>query len=347
MIVRTLAFALGCAACPGCSSQKTPAGAPEAAELLARFEPSPGEVVDVMLNLAAPTSKDVVYDLGCGDGRIVIEAAKRFGAHGVGLDIDPSLITLARERAREAGVGHLVELRVEDVLKADVSPATVVMLFLSPRGNAKLEERLRTQLRPGSRIISHCHPMEDWAPDKTIPVTAGGREHTVYLWTVRGAEVAPSLGPFVPTPMPVVRKMLEVAEVKPDDVVYDLGCGDGRIVIEAARAYGARGVGIDFDLRLCKEARERAAREGVSERVEIRHEDLTGSDFSDATVVALYLLPQSNEALRPKLAKLKPGTRIVAHQFPIGDWKPLRAERMWIRGKSERDVGYLWRGCER
>ena len=142
--------------------------------------------------------------------------------------------------------------------------------------------------------------------------------------------------------MPVVRKMLDLAGVGPGDVVYDLGCGDGRIVIEAAKEYGARGVGIDFDLRLCKEARERAEREGVADRVEIRHEDLAKSDFSDATVVALYLLPKSNELLRPKLEALKPGTRIVAHDFAVGDWKPVRSEVFWLHD-AERHTVYLWR----
>jgi SAM-dependent methyltransferase len=137
--------------------------------------------------------------------------------------------------------------------------------------------------------------------------------------------------------------MLEMAGVTANDVVYDLGCGDGRIVVEAAKRYGARGVGIDIDIQRCKEARERAESAGVSRLVEIRHEDVLESDFSDATVVTLYLLPAANQRLRPKLEALKPGTRIVGHDFGIGDWKPLREEVVWVhdtdRQSSISEVG--------
>lgn len=128
--------------------------------------------------------------------------------------------------------------------------------------------------------------------------------------------------PFVPTPERVVAKMLEVAKVGPKDVVYDLGSGDGRIVIAAAKK-GARGIGIDIDPERIREARENARRAGVTKRVEFRESDLFKADFSDATVVTLYLLSGVNLKLRPKLlAELKPGTRIVSHGFDMGDWKP-------------------------
>jgi SAM-dependent methyltransferase len=150
------------------------------------------------------------------------------------------------------------------------------------------------------------------------------------------------LAPFVPTPMPVVIKMLEMAKVTESDVVYDLGCGDGRIVVEAAKRCGARGVGIEYDLRRVNEARDLAEREGVSDLVEIRHEDVLESDFSPATVITLYLLPASNERLRPKLRALKPGTRIVAHDFGIGDWKPIQKESFWLH-EVDRHTVYLWK----
>ena len=128
--------------------------------------------------------------------------------------------------------------------------------------------------------------------------------------------------PFVPTPERVVAKMPEVAKVGPKDVVYDLGSGDGRIVIAAARR-GARAVGIDIDPERIREARENARRAGVGKRVEFREGDLFKADFSEATVVTLYLLSGVNLRLRPKLlAELKPGTRIVSHGFDMGDWKP-------------------------
>jgi uncharacterized protein (TIGR03000 family) len=128
---------------------------------------------------------------------------------------------------------------------------------------------------------------------------------------------------FVPTPAPVVDKMLEIAKVTKDDIVYDLGCGDGRIVIAAAKKYGARGVGIDIDPVRVKKARANAQREGVEKLVEIRQGDaLKTPDVSKATVVALYMLPEFMEKLGPILKKeLKPGTRIVAHDYPFPNWQ--------------------------
>jgi len=149
----------------------------------------------------------------------------------------------------------------------------------------------------------------------------------LYVLLLAGCQFTPgSLAsdvPFVPTPERVVEKMLEVARVGPKDVVYDLGSGDGRIVIAAARTHGARGVGIDIDPERIQEARDNARKAGVSERVEFRQEDLFKADFRDATVVTMYLLSAVNLRLRPKLlAELKPGTRIVSHAFNMGDWKP-------------------------
>lgn len=131
-----------------------------------------------------------------------------------------------------------------------------------------------------------------------------------------------NLGPYVPTPQPIVERMLQFASVGPGDKVYDLGCGDGRIVIAAAQLHGAHAVGIEYDVDLCAEAREKARAAGVEDLVEIREGDILQSDFSDATAVMIYLLPESNLRLRPRLEVLAPGTRIVAHDYPIGDWEP-------------------------
>ncbi len=132
---------------------------------------------------------------------------------------------------------------------------------------------------------------------------------------------------FVPTPPEVVRAMLRMANVKKGDVVYDLGCGDGRIVIAAAQLFGVRGVGIDIDPERIKEARENAKKAGVEKLVQFRTEDLFEADFHDATVVTLYLLERLNEKLRPKLlSDLKPGSRIVSHAFGMGDWPPEQTE---------------------
>ena len=143
---------------------------------------------------------------------------------------------------------------------------------------------------------------------------------------------------YIPTPQPVVEAMLELADVKPGDVVYDLGSGDGRIVITAARKYGAHGVGIEIDPTLVKQATENAAEAGVSDRVRFVTADIFTADISRATVVTLYLLQSINERLRPKLVReLKPGTRIVSHVFNMGpEWGPERTVTI------ERDRIFLW-----
>jgi ubiquinone/menaquinone biosynthesis C-methylase UbiE len=144
--------------------------------------------------------------------------------------------------------------------------------------------------------------------------------------------------PYVPTPQPVVDKMLEMAKVRAGDVLYDLGCGDGRIVITAAREHGARGVGIDINPARISEARENAAKAGVTDKVEFKVGDLFEADFSDATVVTLYLLPDINRKLRPQLwRQLKVGTRVVSHDFDMGpEWPPERIEHL------EHKTLYYW-----
>jgi SAM-dependent methyltransferase len=138
-----------------------------------------------------------------------------------------------------------------------------------------------------------------------------------------GRTDAPDLAPYVPTPMVVVEKMLEMANVTKDDILYDLGCGDGRIVITAARKYGTRGVGIDLEPERIKESNAYAKQVGVSDLVEFRLQDVMKSDISEATVVTLYLLPESNALLRPILEKqLKDGARVVSHNYHMPDWQP-------------------------
>ncbi|WPB79316.1 methyltransferase domain-containing protein [Archangium violaceum] len=137
-------------------------------------------------------------------------------------------------------------------------------------------------------------------------------------------ERAPDV-PYVPTPQPVVDAMLEVAGVKPGDVLYDLGSGDGRIVVTAAQRFGVRGVGIDINPERVQEAEANARAAGVERLTEFRQEDIFKADFGEATVVTMYLLPSVNNRLKPKLLNdLKPGTRIVSHAFDIEGWEPER-----------------------
>src|SRR5690349_12064246 len=134
--------------------------------------------------------------------------------------------------------------------------------------------------------------------------------------------------PFVPTTEEAVKAMLKLAGVKKSDIVYDLGCGDGRIVITAAKTYGAHGVGVDINPERIAEARANAKKAEVENLVKFEENDLFDADIHDATVVTLYLLPDVNLRLRPKLLKdLRPGTRIVSHSFDMGDWKPEREEQ--------------------
>src|SRR5688500_14532791 len=127
---------------------------------------------------------------------------------------------------------------------------------------------------------------------------------------------------FVPTPQDAVEKMLELAEVKKGDVVYDLGCGDGRIVVTAAKKFGAKGIGIDIDPQRVSESKENVRTNGVEKLVTIKNADIFQESFSDASVITLYLLPSLNVKLIPQLEKLKPGTRIVSYQFNMDGVKP-------------------------
>ena len=155
---------------------------------LAPYVPTPEDVVERMLMLAEVNESDVVYDLGCGDGRIPIAAARKYGARGVGVDIDPRRIAESRANARAAGVEHLVEFRLEDALAVDVSPATVVTLYLLGSSNAKLRPLLTKQLRPGARVVSHAFSMgPTWPADRIDRFTTiRGDEITLYLWKADG-----------------------------------------------------------------------------------------------------------------------------------------------------------------
>jgi SAM-dependent methyltransferase len=153
--------------------------------LLAPYVASPEIIVDEMLRMAAVGPEDVVYDLGSGDGRIVIMAAKTHGTRGIGFELDADLVRRSTENARRAGVAHLVEFRQQDVMTVDLSPATVVTIYLSQEANLKLRPAIQTQLRPGGRVVSHDFDMGDWRPEAIRPIVdEGGLVRALYLWRI-------------------------------------------------------------------------------------------------------------------------------------------------------------------
>jgi uncharacterized protein (TIGR03000 family) len=393
-------------------------------EIVVRYVPTPDEVVDVMCKMGKVGPDDVVYDLGCGDGRMVIRAVRNFHAkRGVGVDIDPKMVAISKENADKAEVADKLEFRVGDVLKIkDLPDASVVLLYMGDDINLRLRPILKQKLKPGSRVVSHRFTMGDWEPDQTTTLKVGDEKFLVHLWTIKeqdatddgkaitlkvllpdadweltvdgkdvkekGAErrvkvpplakgqeyyvvrgllepnnytkrwrtrkVAPQAGAtevavdlreedpknkdhievrYVPTPDAVVDRMCEMGKVGPNDIVYDLGCGDGRMVITAVKKFKAkRGVGVDIDPVRIKESKENAAKAGVNDKVEFRVGDvLKIKDLSDATVVLLYMGDDINLRLRPILRKtLKPGSRIVSHRFKMGNWKPDRTETLRV-----------------
>ena len=168
-----------------------------------------------------------------------------------------------------------------------------------------------TTMSIASLGVAGCTPQTQTNAQSTQPVTS-----------VQTPQREPDVV-YVPTPQEVVDKMLALAKVTKDDVIYDLGSGDGRIPITAAQKFGTKGVGIDINPERIQEANANAQKAGVTDRVKFLNQDLFSSNFSEATVVTLYLLPELNVKLRPQLFKqLKPGTRVVSHDFDMGDWKP-------------------------
>src|SRR5579864_8770707 len=169
------------AALLACAALAQAPGQIEQIEINPPYVRTPDHVVSAMLKLAGVKAADTVYDLGCGDGRIVIAAAKEYGARGVGIDIDPERVQEARDNARKADVEALVKFEVNDLFAADIHNATVVTLYLLPDVNLRLRPKLLKELKPGARVVSHGFHMGDWKPDKDEVVDGSH----IYLWTIR------------------------------------------------------------------------------------------------------------------------------------------------------------------
>ncbi len=301
------------------AAQQLPSRAPDIG-----YQPTAPEVADAMLKLAGVGADDVVYDLGSGDGRIVILAAQKYGARGVGVELQPGLVLLSRQAAVQAGVADKVIFIQGDLFDASISDATVVTLYLWPNVNKRLEAKLRRELRPGTRIVSHVFGIGSWVPQNTL---RGADGTSLHLWTVPRPPAREPDVEFVPTPHFVADDMLRLANVGSSDVVYDLGSGDGRIAVIAAQKYGAEAVGIELDPSLVDRARQVAHDAGLSARVRFIEGDLFTADISPASVVTLFLSQNVNVRLEQKLRALRPGTRIVSRQFTIGSWTPDKSVR--------------------
>lgn len=196
---------------------------------------------------------------------------------------------------------------------------------------------LATGFSVASFGIAGCTTQQqDEAATQQPAVSVGQKEAPATTTTTPAPERTTGDVPYVPTPQPVVDAMLNVAKVNKNDVLYDLGSGDGRIVITAAQKFGTQGVGVDINPERIQEANQNAQKAKVTDRVKFVQGDLFKTDLSKATVVTLYLLPEVNLKLRPTILKLKPGTRIVSHAFDMGDWKP--QQTLNVDGKTV----YYW-----
>lgn len=319
------------------------------------YLPTPEPVVGRMLQLAEIGQGDVIYDLGSGDGRIVIEAAQRYEARAVGVELDPDLVRRSRRNAQDGGVADLVSIVHGDIFTADLSAASAVTLYLSQEVNQRLIPQLET-LKPGTRIVSHEYDLPGYAPEKTVRLALGdadGRVHTIYMWRAPlrhdlGAHIEtvdharrPDVN-FVPTPQSVVEEMLRLAQIGPGETIYDLGSGDGRIVITAAQAYGAFATGFEIDPRLVAQSRKQIADRGLGDVARIEEGDLFQVDLSNVDVVTLYLSPVLNRKLVPQFSKLKPGARVISHDFDIPGIEQQEVVRFLPPdGGRERTI-YVW-----
>jgi hypothetical protein len=265
--------------------------------------------VEAMLALADVTQGDLVFLIGQGH-------------EDAGL-------------AADRGGWRLVRVPVDASATVDLAAASIVMLDVPRAQLEALAPRLRRELSEGARVVARGFAIDGWEPAGESLAPDGTR---LFLWRVprRPAREPDIL--FVPTREAVADQMLRLAGITPDDIVYDLGSGDGRIVNLAAQKYGARGVGIEIDPPLVERARAIAKEAGIEDRVTFVEADLFHADLSNATVVTLYLSPSVNRKLEAKLRReLRPGTRVVSHQFPIGTWPPDETVRA-----EDRTELYLW-----
>ncbi len=264
------------------------------------------------MNLIRKTALLFLLLLLCGSGALSLDGAEPHSSSGLDFRSEPS-------SKNEITIRNMTEQIVHYSYKPANSDQKAIERKLEPGVIDRLSSAFPLDLdyqARGTIIITRVDP------GKAYTFRYNEEDGLELFQGSHGREDAPDLAPFVATPMVVVEKMLELARVDKHDVLYDLGCGDGRIVITAAKTYGIRGVGIDIVAERIQECRTNAEREGVEDLVEFRLEDATKAIFSEATVLTMYLLPESNALLRPHLEKqLKPGARVVSHDYHVPGWE--------------------------
>ncbi len=258
------------------------------------------------------------------------------------LDFEPTITSSPTLSSREITIRNMTKEAITFYLKTYNSAENPHPVAISPQEIYRFSASSLTQIsfKQGnesvSRLLSPGNPYAFRYDENNL----------VEIWQAsHSREDAIDLAPYVPTPLAVVDKMLELAELSSDDVIYDLGCGDGRIVISAASKYGVRGVGIDIVPERIKESKENAKKAGVENKVEFILDDVLKVDISEATVVTLYLLPESNALLRPKLEKeLRPGTYVISHNYTIPGWenKLIKEETVVTNAPNEHNI-YVYR----
>jgi predicted O-methyltransferase YrrM len=304
-------------------------------------------------------------------------ALKKTGGQLITHEIDERRASLARENFKRAGVDDIITLVMGDAHETVTrieEPIDILFLDADKSGYRDYLDKLLPLVRPGGLILAHntTNSGEDME-DYINAVTTDPALDTIFLHQARQGlgvtlkkrhmemfgvqeytnatedQITEDVNKFrepdihyVPTPQDVVDQMLLLARVTEDDLLYDLGCGDGRIVVTAAKQYGCKAVGYDIDPQRVKESRENVKRNNVEHLVKIEHEDIFTLDLSKADVITLYLLPSLNDKLLPQLEKLKPGSRIVSHDFDITGVKPDMDAEITSEEDGEEHLIYLW-----
>lgn len=345
---------------PSVRAQETPP-VPETKEPDVIFVPTPADVVTEMLRMARVTKTDVLYDLGCGDGRIPVAAAKLHGCKAWGFDIDPERVQESVANIKKNGVGALVRVEKRDVFKLDLRPASVVTLYLLPELNVRLVPQL-AKLRPGSRIVSHDFDMVGWRPEKILRMESreDGDEHAVFLWRIplvphpeeddleeRDFKEACRPELAAKAPLNVVQDLVELAELKPEDLVADVGGLDLRVALEAART--ARVRVLSTNPKPAENGTPGPTPPGpgekraASRRIEYAPLDLARPNLASATVIVLDLAPASVGQLRSHLARLRPGTRVLAYGPVLEDHVPDRTLCTFGQPDGSRHILYRFK----